>query len=396
MNAKWIAVGLCWGLGCGLAHAVVVVDQDYRYQIRMTSRADVKKSSENSYSLEEKGTTITDTTSITTTQDVTLSVDIQNRAKEPLSAELKWCFIRESLDQGGGTGILKETTESATLFRSRKVSLSAGESATITDDADFKSFVENAYSQYENTTQSAEKTKDRNYQYGDTYLGYVAVLVVDGKPVAKASNLYSFLDDQMVGQCVAGTKAVEERTKLTSKQIKKLKKGVEFGLISMEIAETSDAPPKLAGKLVFGTAQPSHASSGLNGNYPDFRIRFLCEIMDPLGNVWLMDFAGNQDDTDEEYVGTDEWQVFVPLDKFGDSTVSAYVLQYGIMNDGEFIPFAEKSMNAESAEELMARTSTSFRQKFLVRHRYDYLDEDGEDTQSEWNSVQSRDLGNWK
>jgi hypothetical protein len=397
MNGKWILLVLCWGLGCGLARAVVVMDRDYRHQIRMTSRADVKKSAEDSYTKAEKGTTLTDTDKLTKTQHVTLSFDIQNRANKTLDAELKWCFIRDSSKKGGGVGILLEGVGSAWSFGGKKMSLNAGESVNLSATGDFVSLLETSVSLYENTTTSTEKSKTREYDYGDKYLGYVAVLIVDGRAVAKAANLSSFLDDKWVEQCAGGALIhSKESVALTSSQIKKLKRDTKFGEISLAVKELGNEPVGYYGKLSFDTYQPTEASSGLDENYPKFMTRLLCELACDDGGTWLIEYAGQQSKTDEDYVGADEWQIFVKPETFKNCTISAYVLQYGMVNDGEFVPLVEKKKNVESGKELLARNLTKFPGKLTVRHSYTSVDDLGEETQSSFKVVKSRSIGKWK
>lgn len=397
MNGRWISFALCWGLGCGLASAVVQIERDYRYDIQMKSRANVKQTEGNVYDLNKKGTTFTHMTSVTRTQDVTVSFDIKNKAKAPLDAELKWCFIRDSRKQGGGSGVLTAPVRSADLFDGQKLSLNPGESVSLTATGDFKYTVENAEIFYENTTKSEEKVKLKNYEHGDTYVGYVAVLVVDGDAVASASNLSSFLDQTWVAQCVSGSVATDDAAAaLTRKQLKKLKNKVKFSSIALTFLDADSAPRGFFGKLGIRTIQPPLATSGLDGSYPDFKVRMLCELTDNKGNAGLVEFDGMQGETDEEYLGVDEWRVYVRLDSGADCDITSYILQYGIMNDGEFVSFVEEKKNVESVEELRSRSVPKFVGKFHVVHRYSSEDEDGEETQSVFAPVKDLNGGRIK
>jgi hypothetical protein len=87
--------------------------------------------------------------------------------------------------------------------------------------------------------------------------------------------------------------------------------------------------------------------------------------------------------TGSDYNGTDRWRVLIPYGEMKRPKVSAYVVQYGVMDGGKFVVIAEDMDDVDSVEELLERSSQEVKvAKF--ENQYDSIDSDGEVRQSEW------------
>jgi len=70
----------------------------------------------------------------------------------------------------------------------------------------------------------------------------------------------------------------------------------------------------------------------------------------------------------DSYSGEGLWVFTIPCTEQLDRLkISAYVLQYGLMDGKEFVPFQEKTKGVKSHEELLKRTTTPYPEKFSAR-----------------------------
>lgn len=72
-----------------------------------------------------------------------------------------------------------------------------------------------------------------------------------------------------------------------------------------------------------------------------------------------------------EYEGSGWWEVLIPYGRFSRIEVSAYALQFGLMDGDVFVPFEEDFDDVKTYEELMERTKTAYPFKCKInRHIY--------------------------
>ncbi len=67
-------------------------------------------------------------------------------------------------------------------------------------------------------------------------------------------------------------------------------------------------------------------------------------------------------DTDQydDYSGEGYWEFRMPYGSFDKLKVTAYVVQHGVMDGGEFVPFETECDDVKSYSELVERTSVKF------------------------------------
>jgi len=104
-----------------------------------------------------------------------------------------------------------------------------------------------------------------------------------------------------------------------------------------------------------------------------FRIRIVAEVSDKLKKRYLVDFTGNrQGGLDTEYTGEDYWKLNLPYGELESPKITAYAIQYGFMDDTEFVVFAEKFDGVKSIDELLKRATIPFPGDIRVKHYYMY------------------------
>ncbi len=114
-----------------------------------------------------------------------------------------------------------------------------------------------------------------------------------------------------------------------------------------------------------------------------FRMRVVVEITDKEKNRYLVDFTGDRPGgLDSEYTGEDYWTLYIPYGKFSRFAVTGYAVQYGTMNDDQFVVFAEDYDNVETVDELLERSSTPYPETVRLKHYYMYEDEEEGETES--------------
>lgn len=85
-------------------------------------------------------------------------------------------------------------------------------------------------------------------------------------------------------------------------------------------------------------------------------------------------FARKQGDVDTEYTGQDNWDFTVAYGDLKKPKITAYVIQYGIIEDKEFIVLTEEMDDVDSLEELTTRSPDRLEQKPRILHMYSYRD----------------------
>lgn len=119
------------------------------------------------------------------------------------------------------------------------------------------------------------------------------------------------------------------------------------------------------------------------GEGEGFRMRVVVELKDKAKNLYLVDFTGDRPgDLDVEYLGEDYWKLIMPHGELKQVKVTAYAVQYGFMDEDEFILLAEEYDDVKTLEELTDRTTNSLPGKIRFKHYYMYDDIDLGETES--------------
>lgn len=165
----------------------------------------------------------------------------------------------------------------------------------------------------------------------------------------------------------------EELSAETVKLKEKLAKTVKIGTINVDTAR--DSENKKSEVFKFHTYQDERDKDLI------FRVRVTVEMTDKAGNTCFAQFNRAQGAVHEEYTGEDDWIFQVAHGDMDKPKISAYAIQYGILQDGVFVPVAEKLWKVDSVDEITKRTSC--RTEFIKnQHSYWYRNSDDETVSS--------------
>jgi len=159
-----------------------------------TSEGEKEKTTAFEQKYEKAIDTITESKSYTYTMTTTL----KNDGLQKENVQLEWYFLTENLKgwaKGGGQEVPVRGVFDA---GKKKVSLDIG--AKATESFESKPLVQTKITVDtldENTGWQNIKIREK----GDTYLGYIVLVTVDGEIVAKDASSYRYLKDEWVEMC---------------------------------------------------------------------------------------------------------------------------------------------------------------------------------------------------
>ncbi len=166
---------------------------------------------------------------------------------------------------------------------------------------------------------------------------------------------------------------------LSEKDLKRLRKRVKIGSVDDLTIKNEDREKVEVVKIYTYQEQGDP-----NKNYI-YRIRVAVELTDKEKNTYFARAERAQGKVCErgsqitDYLGRDEWEMHIPHGGMERPKVTAYAVQYGILNDSEFIVLAEDYDDVDSMEELMERATTRLEEVRTIQHRFWYTDSDNED-----------------
>lgn len=150
---------------------------------------------------------------------------------------------------------------------------------------------------------------------------------------------------------------------------KKLSNSVKIGTVNSDTIR-NDNNEKIE-VFKFHTYQDER-DKGLN-----FRVRVTVEMTDKAGNTCFAQLNREQGPLHEEYTGEDDWEFQMSHGSMERPKVTAYAIQYGILEEGVFIPVVEKLSKVDSVDGITKRISC--RTEFTkTLHYYRYRDSDEE------------------
>jgi len=164
---------------------------------------------------------------------------------------------------------------------------------------------------------------------------------------------------------------------LSGEELERLQRTVKIDTIRDEIYRDDDRNEYTLFK--FNTSQ-------YEMDKDDFHIRVTLEIKANGKLVYAQQLRQRRNITSTEYIGQDRWEFHIPHGESAMPRITAYVIEYGIMDEGTFIPVAIETMNAETADEIVKRCSSGIEENTRLKHAYIYLndveDDDKEESQS--------------
>ena len=168
--------------------------------------------------------------------------------------------------------------------------------------------------------------------------------------------------------CFSGLLAVGEE--ISEKEMKKLQRDVKISSVSDRKMKNQDGEEVFL--LKFDTNQDEDNDEGFS-----YRFRVTVELTDKAKNSYFAQIQGARRDVNEDYIGEDSWEFQIPLGKLERPKLTAYAIQYGILNDGKLIPLAEDFDDVDTLEELTERSPNRLDGNIkLTQHIYLY-DDDG-------------------
>ena len=175
------------------------------------------------------------------------------------------------------------------------------------------------------------------------------------------------LSVMLVAGCLAAFGEIDE------KEMKRLKRYVRVDSVNDSTFRNKDRE-KIA-ILKFNTSQDERDKEG-------YRVRVTVELTDKSKDSYYAQLMRNQAEVSSEYLGQDRWEFHVPHGELERPKVSAYVVEYGLMDEETFVPLAVEMDDVDSAEELIERCKARIDKGVKMKHGYLYRD-DANGTQEE-------------
>lgn len=108
----------------------------------------------------------------------------------------------------------------------------------------------------------------------------------------------------------------------------------------------------------------------------NFRMRVTMQLTDKNGQVRFAQYNRERGTVNDDYTGEDQWEFWLPEGDLYRPKVTAYAIQYGVLEDGVFVPVAEKFSKVDSVEEITSGDATRIEFSKTL-HSYSYT-QDGE------------------
>ena len=171
----------------------------------------------------------------------------------------------------------------------------------------------------------------------------------------------------------------------SEKELKRLRARVKIGSVD-DLTIKNDDREKVEVVKVYTYQE----QGDLNKHYT-YRIRVAVELTDKEKNTCFARAERAQGNVCEkgfqitDYIGKDDWEMHIPHGNLERPKITAYAIQYGILNEGEFIVLAEDYDDVDTMEELMERTTTRLQNVKTIDHYYWYEDQNNDDARSQVN-----------
>ncbi|MBI9019993.1 MAG: hypothetical protein JEZ10_01890 [Verrucomicrobia bacterium] len=154
---------------------------------------------------------------------------------------------------------------------------------------------------------------------------------------------------------------------LSADEVERLQQSVKIGSVNSDTIRGDDDTK--SEQIKFFTYQDE------NDDALNFQMRITAELTDKSKKTYFAQITRGQGELHEDYTGEDNWRFQVPHGDLNRPKLTAYVIQYGVLCEGEFVPLAEAFDGADSADEITARSTTRVDIK-STWHTYSYRDGD--------------------
>lgn len=138
-----------------------------------------------------------------------------------------------------------------------------------------------------------------------------------------------------------------------AKLMKQLKSNTRIGTVSDNIVR-NDADVKVL-TLKFYSYQDKRDKEST------YQMRITVEVEDKEGNLYSGQTVRRQGIVPSDYTGEDDWEFQAPLPGLEKPKLTAYAVEYGILQEKTFIPLIAELKRAESAEEILGRSKKQLR-----------------------------------
>ncbi|NOU37068.1 MAG: hypothetical protein HOO88_09915 [Kiritimatiellaceae bacterium] len=193
------------------------------------------------------------------------------------------------------------------------------------------------------------------------------------------------------GEESSGAKQTSSTNGVSNLETNAVLSSVTNAMPHMTSNELARLQKKLSGTVRLGTIQSDTVRDDKDkkielfkfNTYQDKRddvtltVRVTIELTDKAGQTCFAQISRTQASPREtEYTGEDNWEFRIPHGKMERPKVTAYAVQYGILQDGVLTPVVEQLYKVKSVDEITSRVScrNDAGQSFYY---YWYVDDDG-------------------
>ena len=123
--------------------------------------------------------------------------------------------------------------------------------------------------------------------------------------------------------------------------------------------------------LKFHTSQDEQDKEG-------FRMRVTVELTDKSKDSYCAQLIRYQGRVNPEYKGQDRWEFHVPHGDLERPEITAYAIEYGVMDGETFVPVVSAFQDVDSVEELTGRCKSRIEEGVKLKHAYYYRENGGD------------------
>lgn len=148
-----------------------------------------------------------------------------------------------------------------------------------------------------------------------------------------------------------------------SKEEKKVLRETELGGIKTTNWKNDD-------REKFMVLEINSYQAGRDDAMQGHRISIAVEVTDKAKNTYLATIIADQPAPESIYTGEDRWEFRMPEGDLERPKITAYAVQYGIMDEDTYVILDEDYDDVDSMEELKERTTTPLPGNVVLRNYY--------------------------
>ena len=173
--------------------------QPSRHKVTLTTQIKIKgEKADKTATFEQKGGKAIDTTTEGDSHICTLTATLYNPGEQQENVQLEWYFLSKNMKGKVKQGQIEVPVRGVFEAGKKKVSLDVG--AKTTETIGSKPLVSTKI-----TTDTFNENTGNEYtrvqKKGDTYLGYLVLVTVDGEIIAKDASSYPYLKEEWIEEC---------------------------------------------------------------------------------------------------------------------------------------------------------------------------------------------------